>query len=136
MNAVSPTTAELAPPLAARLFALLSPSRVDAAEPAEALWLAAQAEGLPAACFDLSHALALWQAAPPLQDEALHRLSEALSLNDSERMALALCHAADTDVIAGRALAWLQAPQRDMHPTLGLMACLDVLTRKTRKVEG
>jgi hypothetical protein len=125
MNAVSPTTAELAPPLAARLFALLSPSRVDAAEPAEALWLAAQAEGLPAACFDLSHALALWQAAPPLQDEALHRLSEALSLNDSERMALALCHAADTDVIAGRALAWLQEPQRDMHPTLGLMACLD-----------
>ena len=125
MNAVSPGTEALAPPLAARLFALLSPARVDADAAAEAQWLAAQAEGLPAACFDLSRALTLWQAAPPVQDEALHRLADALSLNSSERIALALCHAADTDVVAGRALAWLQAPQRDVYPTLGLIACLD-----------
>lgn len=123
MNAAAPPP--LAPPLATGLLAWLAPGTLAADAPAEARWLAAQAGELPAACGDLTRTLALWWRAPPLQDQPLHRLCEALALNDSECMALALSLAADADVVVSRALGWLQAPLRDGFPTPGLIASLD-----------
>ncbi|WP_372657519.1 ATP-binding protein [Hydrogenophaga sp.] len=125
MNAAFPNSAALAPPLSARLFAQLAPAQLAPDAPAEAHWLVAQADELAPLGLDLGSAWTLWQQSPPEPDRALHRLAGQLSLNPSECMALALCHAADTDVIASRALGWLQSPLRDVYPTLGLLASLD-----------
>jgi len=125
MNAAVPASLSLAPPLALRVLAWLAPTDLPDDAPAEAQWLAALRADVQPMCADLPQTLALWQHSPPLQDQALHGLCEALALNPSERMALALCLVADTDVVASRALAWLQAPLRDHFPTLGLIACLD-----------
>jgi hypothetical protein len=111
------------PPLAARLFALLAPAAADSDSAPEARWLAAHAAALGVA--DVSLALAQWQADPPAEDSRLQRLAESMALEPAELFALALAYAADTDLIAGRALAWLQAPLREAHPTLGLVACLE-----------
>jgi hypothetical protein len=111
------------PSLATRLFALLAPPAIDADSPAEALWLAAQGSGPLDP--DLDRLLADWQAAPPPDDRRLHRLAGLLALAPAEIIALALAFAADTEVAASRALAWLQAPRRDAHPTLGLIAALE-----------
>lgn len=123
MNAAVPPL--LSPPLSTALFGWLAPDALAPDVPAEAHWLAAQAHERPLACAALNDTLALWHRAPPAQDQPLHQLCQDLALNDSECMALALCLAADADVVASRALAWLQAPLRDAFPTPGLIACLD-----------
>lgn len=109
-------------PLATRLFALLATETDDTDAP-EARWLSAQAAAHKPT--DLARTLALWQRMPADSDAHLHRLAQRMKLSGSELIAVALALAADADVIAARALAWLQAPLRDMHPTLGLIACLE-----------
>jgi hypothetical protein len=111
------------PSLAKRLFALLAPARVDADAAAEAHWLAAQAAAHPAS--PLMPALTEWQRSPPPADLRLHTLSKALALQPPEIFALVLAAAADSDLVASRALAWLQSPLREPYPTLGLIACLE-----------
>ena len=125
MNAPLNLGVRTAPTLATRLFALLAPQRLDQDSAEEALWLAAQAAGLDHG--ELSCELDDWQEAPPPSDVRLHALADMLSLSPAETIALALAFAADSDVAAGRALAWLQAPRRDSHPTLGLVAALEAL---------
>jgi len=111
------------PSLASRLFALLAPSRVDTDAAAEAHWLAAQTAAHPAR--HLMQALTEWQRSPPAEDLRLHALCKALALQPAEIFAAALAAAADCDLVASRALAWLQSPLRETYPTLGLIACLE-----------
>ncbi|MEI7867580.1 MAG: ATP-binding protein [Candidatus Methylumidiphilus sp.] len=111
--------------LATGLFAFLAPALLEEGASPEALWLSSQAGLMSGFGTDLSQTLANWQLDPPIVDARLHRLACAIELNSTELIAVALALAADTDVIAGRALAWLQAPQHDAHPTVGLVVCLD-----------
>lgn len=124
----SPIAAELLdaqrPPLGLAQLALaqMAPSLVDDGAASEALWLAAlsaQSAGL-----DLVSGLAAWEQAPPAADQAVHRLAHLLDLSAIECVAVALALAVDTDPVAARAVAWLQAPLRDMHPSAGLVAAL------------
>lgn len=115
---------EAAVPLAERLFAVLAPAgdRLESDAGPEAHWLAALAEGL---CrYDLAASLAEWRTRTPPADARLARLADALGLADAELMAVALALAAETSVMAARALAWLQGPRCDAHPTPGLLASL------------
>ncbi len=117
------TSASWSHSLATGLLALLAPVQLaDEAAP-EAEWLLAQGSLLPG--LDLSEMLSAWQCDPPPMDARLHRLARAIGLNPTELIAVALALVADMDVIAGRALAWLQAPQGNAHPTVGLVLCLD-----------
>ncbi|QSA98408.1 AAA family ATPase [Methylococcus sp. EFPC2] len=109
-------------PLARRLFALLAPARVEPGAEPEAHWLAAQRAASDS--HTLAQTLADWRKRPSPEDVHLHRLAKLLRLSDAETIALALALAADVDLVAGRALAWLQAPLRDAHPSVGLIACL------------
>lgn len=119
MNACAEPLLETAPPLAHRLLALLAPP--DAADdPApQARWLAALGAPQP-----LAGLLEAWWREPPPVDARLHRLVGALALRPAEVCAMALAFAADTDPLAGRAVAWLQAPLADPLPSLGLVAAL------------
>ena len=71
-----------------------------------------------------SGALARWWAAPPPVDATLHALAVDLGLDEAQTEATALALAAEFDAMAGRALAWLQAPVGSARPTLGLLASL------------
>lgn len=115
---------EASAPLAERLFAVLAPAadRLEPGAGAEARWLAALAEELGR--YDLATSLAEWRARTPPADARLARLATALGLTDAELAAVALALAAETDVVAARALAWLQGAGRDAHPTPGLLASL------------
>ncbi|MEJ8853137.1 ATP-binding protein [Variovorax robiniae] len=121
-GAAPPTTSDDLP-LAQRLLAMLAPGSALPDAAPEAHWLVAQAGASP--WLDLASAWSDWRVRPPAADARLHRLVMALRLNASEAFALALSHAADSDVMHSRALAWLQAPLREARPTLGLIACLD-----------
>ncbi len=124
-EAAAPRVEPLASPALATLaFAQLAPDNA-AAEPApEALWLAAQRNSLLAVALDPGRAWAWWLRLPPPEDRRLHRLIVALRLSPAEAMALALSVAVDSDPAAARVLLWLQAPRRDPHPTLGMVAQL------------
>ncbi|WP_431287228.1 ATP-binding protein [Roseateles chitinivorans] len=116
LQTVSPTLADIA-------LARLAPASADDDAAPEARWLCA----LRAAQSDLSpltEALRAWSESPPEADAALHRLSRAMSLAPVEQLALALALAVDTDPLTARAVAWLQAPLREMRPTAGLVAAL------------
>ena len=111
------------PTLASSLFALLAPVRLDDDAAPEAQWLASHSTHQTV--HSLGGAFAEWWRSPPPEDQRLHRLAVALRLVEAEVAAVALATAADCDVIAGRAIAWLQAPLRDAHPTMGLVACIE-----------
>ncbi|KQU77057.1 MULTISPECIES: ATP-binding protein [unclassified Rhizobacter] len=100
--------------LAEQALAQLAPVELDDTAAPEAQWLASlrTREAPPP------------DAAPASADRALHRLAQALALLPVECSAVALALAADTDPMVSRALAWLQAPLREMHPTAGLVAAL------------
>jgi len=110
------------PTLASSVFALLAPAQLDDDAAPEAQWLAAHSSRTTFRT--LADALAEWWRSPPPEDQRLHRLAVAMRLGEAEVAAVALATAADCDVIAGRAIAWLQAPLRDAHPTMGLIACI------------
>jgi hypothetical protein len=95
---------------------------------AEADWLRALALCSSDRSDDLAAAAALalrdWLLRPPLADAGLHAVATALGLEIAETLATALALAVEFDAMAGRALAWLQAPVGATRPTLGLVASL------------
>ena len=113
------------PALSTLAFALLA-ADLDTADGAEAGWLATRAQRIgadaTAATADPPALLARWHADPPPADRRLHDLARELPLADAETLALALACAAETDAMAARALAWLQAPVGGGRPTAGLVA--------------
>jgi len=115
----SPTLVQLA-------LAQLAPAFVEEGAAAEAVWLSDLRVQCTAS--DLATGLQAWEAAPPDADRTLHSLVNAMGLLPVERIAVALALAVDTDPIAARAVAWLQAPLPDMHPTVGLVAALHAAT--------
>lgn len=114
------------PRRAARLadlaFALLAPEVGPAEASAEAAWLqaktAAAGEAGPAAAWRL------WCEAPPESDRALHGLCAMLAMGHTESLALALAAEVELEPMAGRVLAWLQAPVAGSRPSMGLLATL------------
>src|SRR6266581_6424145 len=60
--------------------------------------------------------------APDERDARLGRLASAFGLTVFEQLAVALASAVEDDAMAGRAVAWLQAPVGGSRPTLGLVA--------------
>ena len=85
---------------------------------AEADWLAARAAWAGA---DPPNALRDWLRDPPAAAQRLLALSAHLELALIEVAALALAAAVETDTMAGRVLAWLQAPVAGVRPTIGLL---------------
>jgi hypothetical protein len=106
------------------LACLATPEPPAADDAAEAQWLADLRATHADAVLQAPAVLAAWRAAPPPADAALAQLVRELRLGTPEVLALALALAADTDVMAGRALAWLQAPLHTAWPTVGLVGCL------------
>src|SRR5690606_557387 len=90
----------------------------------EAAWLCRQRDALAEAGTGLDGWLAAWRQSPPPADARLRALAEAWRLTGAEMLAVALACAAETDAMAGRVLAWLQAPVGGARPTLGLLAML------------
>ncbi|HET7867055.1 MAG TPA: ATP-binding protein [Burkholderiaceae bacterium] len=119
------TPAALAcPRLSSLALACLAPRDLPAEAAAEALWLGELRLLHGIAVLDPARAVADWLAAPPAADATLALLAGRLALGTAELLAVSLALAADTDVMAGRALAWLQAPHREPWPTVGLVTCL------------
>jgi hypothetical protein len=59
---------------------------------------------------------------PAAADVPLLTVGGALTLSRAELLAVALCAAVEDDVMAGRAVAYLQAPLGGSRPTVGLLA--------------
>ena len=116
------TAGRAAPTLAGIAFALLAGD--DAAASAEAAWLADHARRAGLGAADAAALVARWHAGPPAADRRLRDLARDLPLTDAETLALALVCAAETDAMAARVLAWLQAPVGGGRPTAGLVARL------------
>jgi hypothetical protein len=74
---------------------------------------------------------------PDASDRRLIELSESLGLTLIETLAVALAAAVEEDMMAGRALAALQAPVGGSRPTLGLLATamLDAAPPGARPIE-
>jgi hypothetical protein len=123
MNSPEYILAGTAPSLAGLAFALLATGHGE--DSAEAKWLngwrAQLPGGDPAAAGDLWRQ---WAAAPPAADRRLHALGSHLQLGVTELLAVALAAATELDLLAGRALAWLQTPTGGARPTAGLVASL------------
>jgi hypothetical protein len=66
--------------------------------------------------------LSAYLFAPGEDDARLVRLGSTLGLTVFEQLAVALAAAVEDDAMAGRALAWLQAPVGGSRPTFGLVA--------------
>lgn len=111
------------PPLAEIALAQLAPAGADVDAAAEAHWLVALRDAQPTHA-GLHAALHAWQSCPPAADAGLHRVARTLALAPVEQLAAALALAVDTDPMAARAVGWLQAPLREMRPTVGLVAAL------------
>ena len=105
-------------------FGLLAPPQGEAggAASAEADWLQECAARSAAGADDPASWLAQWRAAAPPADQRLAALAATLRLSLAEQLAVALVCAAETDSLAARALAWLQAPVGGARPTVGLAA--------------
>ena len=69
-------------------------------------------------------ALRTLRQAPDPNDRRVADLSERLSLDDAELLALCLCMAVELEPEAGRLIAWLQAPVGASRPSLGLISRL------------
>ena len=119
------STAVDAPPLHRIALAALAAGLPAAAQGTEADWLRAQV--LPPDAGDddpVAVALRRWLLQPPPADAGLHAAATLLDLDIAETVATALALAVEFDAMAGRALAWLQAPVGAARPTLGLLASL------------
>jgi hypothetical protein len=115
----------LSPALPRLAFAALAPVQpLPEASAPEALWIASQREGCETLLADLPAAFTAWLKNPPAEDRRLVALSATLGLTCAETLAVALSCAAETDPMAGRALAWLQTPVGAARPVAGLVANL------------
>lgn len=83
----------------------------------EAQWLAATRIEVD----DVVTLLDAWFSAPPDEDRLLCALARSLALHPIEVIAVALAAAVETDAMAGRVMAWLQAPVGGSRPTVGLV---------------
>jgi hypothetical protein len=119
----APTAAAVSS-LRALAFAALSPAATTPDSSPEARWLAAQCEGRGAWLDNLPAAFASWLQGPPPEDRQLAALARVIGLTCAETLAVALSCAAETDAMAGRALAWLQTPVGGARPLAGLVASL------------
>lgn len=90
--------------------------------PPEAAFLAEQARGLPAASAELGALVHQALRKPGSEDAPLARLVAHWNLSLAEALCFALVAVVERDVLAGRALAYLQAPVGGSRPTLGLLA--------------
>lgn len=88
----------------------------------EAAWLAQQTKPL----HETGRAFDTWLAAalehPRSEDAALVELARRRALTPAEMLAVALAAAVEDDLMAGRVLAFAQAPVGGSRPTLGLLA--------------
>ncbi|MDB5813773.1 MAG: ATPase central domain protein [Rhodocyclales bacterium] len=114
--ATCPVEALSAPSLHVLSLAALHAIDAAAERGAEAAWLDAQYRR----CEAVANPLQAWLAAPPDEDRLLHALATALRLQPVELIAVALAAAVETDAMAGRVIAWLQAPVGNSRPTVGL----------------
>lgn len=90
--------------------------------PPEAVFLAAQAHGLPTDNAALAAFVRDVLRKPAAADAPLAGLAQAWKLSLAETLSLALAAAVEQDLMAGRALAYVQAPVGGSRPTLGLLA--------------
>lgn len=111
----------LRPTLADIAFALLAPPAPAAGDGQEAAWLAERAAHVAAGSDQVAPLWPQWRRLPPSGDLRLAALAETLQLSLAETLAVALVCAAETDSMAARALAWLQAPVGGARPTVGLV---------------
>jgi len=114
MNAAVPPPVMSRPSLHGVLLGLLAPP--DGSPDAEAHWLRAHA-----CTTEPADALADWLRSPPRAAQPLLDLVARHQLGLVELIALALVSAAETDAMAGRAIAWLQSPSIGGRPRLGLV---------------
>ena len=123
MNARDRPPAAAAPSLAGLAYAVLAGDGAEGG--AEAEWLAGwrrqvlEAEGAEGDVATFWHR---WAEAPPESDVPLHALAVHLELGLAELLALALATSVELDLMAGRALAWLQTPTGGAWPGAGLVA--------------
>jgi len=106
--------------LAGLAFALLAPG--DGGHGPEADWLNRWRSHLRSAASDPAAAWQTWLATPPEEDARLRAVAGELRLSTAETIAVALAVAVEVEAMAGRALAWLQAPTGTARPTVGLVA--------------
>lgn len=133
MNVAVPPSVMLAPALHELLLGLLAPD--DAAPGPEAQWLRQRCStGEP------TDVLAGWLRTPPPAAQRLLDLVARHRLALVELIALSLVSASETDAMAGRAIAWLQAPLAGSRPRVGLVAriagCLHIPQAQARLFEG
>lgn len=119
MNAPLPHAAGLMPALHEVLLAALAPAQAEGSN--EAAWLAqchARCAGDPVAV--LTHRL----RDPADQDTLLLSLAAHFRLGLAELIALVLALSVERVALAGRVLAWLQAPVASSRPSLGLISSI------------
>ncbi len=90
--------------------------------PAEAAFLAEQARGLPSDPRELASLVRHALRRPASEDAPLAHLANAWKLSLAETLSLALLAVVESNILAGRALAYAQAPVGGSRPTLGLLA--------------
>lgn len=118
-------TASPAPPSLSHLALAAVAQRVDPASdspPPEALHLLEHARDLPTAAEPFAALVRGALQDPRPEDAALARLAHAWNLSLAEVLSLTLAVAVERDLLAGRALAYLQAPVGGSRPTLGLLS--------------
>ncbi len=98
------------------------PADGSAADSPELAYLAQQARDLPTTPAEFTKLVCRSLEKPHADDAPLAQLSAYWRLSLAETLALALCAIIERDTLAGRALAYAQAPIGGSRPTLGLLA--------------
>jgi hypothetical protein len=118
-------TAGATPPSLSHLALAAVAQRVDPVSdspPPEARYLLDFARDLPTAAGPFAALVRGALQDPRPEDAALARLAQAWNLSLAEVLSLALAVTVERDLLAGRALAYLQAPVGGSRPTLGLLS--------------
>ena len=90
--------------------------------PPEAAFLLEHARDLPVEPREFAELVRQTIRKPASEDTALVRLANAWKLSLAETLSLALLAVVENNILAGRALAYVQAPVGGSRPTLGLLA--------------
>ncbi len=104
--------------------ALSLEDRGEVAESPEARYLIAALNRIGADRAGWLSALDAYLASPQPRDLRLIALADRLSLSKTELLAVALAVEVEVDAMAGRVMAYLQAPIGGSRPTLGLLSTL------------
>lgn len=103
-------------------LAALATCVADQGSAPEFHFLRQQLEQFPEGARNLRNALAAYVRHPHSVDVPLLSLAKQLDLSTIEILAVALAATVESEVNAGRAVAWLQAPVGGSRPTLALLA--------------